>query len=1051
MSPPTRPGLLTLTMVGSGLACAVLACAALGPVPARAGTGQQTEAPVSAPGPQLPPLPGQPEKPRTAAGALAGADDLSDYQRFVIYPRLEKGIEEQRRGSHAAAIAQFERARQLAPQSVLTALYLAYAHRQAGDRPAATRVLEDQRQHTPDQPQLVAALAEDAPWRPPPMSDEERARQQRIEHDARLARLDHSRRQELEDAIAAVRQRIAAGQLVEAADLAARSLPRDAAIHAVLDRDLAQRAIHLQRWPLAQAAFERIDRAGQLTPGDARQWLQIRLANGDTAGARQLLSRPEFQGPEDRLAVARVLQWRGETEALRGLVSGRWPRFTTAAQEAEWLQLSAAAAPDQVQTLAQHPLRFASNRELQASLVLPGLMSRERFDEADRLLARMPEDAWKIQRLNLASARGDRDAVLALGRDLVQERPGDLGILDQVTFQLVRLGAPSAAADLLVGAWPFDAVVTAPLAPPLDPPSDGGSDGARELRPLLIDRLIGLAERDASVLPPPRRPSLAQPLPEAGLRERQAMLFSALDDCGSIRRVLGDFSADYQASSWIRLAQCYRETAPGLAQFAFAKALVLEPGARNRTALAYQAFATEDFATANEAWKGLDATTLGPDELLAAAASAAGAGDDAGLSQWLDHYDQAGHAHKDDRYWWWRARLAGRSKPDQALSAVRRAIAIRPQVSYYQFEGDLLGRAGDPVGARAAIQKALMLSPDDPSLLGSLAVAQAEAGDPDTAAQLLQRVDVAQPDNPAIAEQLTYLHLRLGDPGAARAKTRDVIDEFGRYSDAQLTDAQRERLFGFRRLHENLGRRWTFTADAWVGNRLSYAGRTAEPGQAYRSYSQVELDYRLATQASSGDAALSLFGRVLASGGSGGVWPVHQPTLGVGLRWKPLVDQVMFLTLEPLIPIGDRGDRRTDLLVRASASLLNDGRYSDDWHPLGSGWFSRSLYLDLAHYLRDKRTALTADLRGSYHWKLAEGRSLEPYTHVQYTGVRNQELDRFDTDIRAGVGLRLNQWGGDSVHDAYPTRTSVGIEYQHAFRSFLDERDVVLATLRGRW
>lgn len=1040
-----------LTLAASGVAV-VLVAPGSGIALAQAQTAAQVQA--RTPEARTPARTGLPPSARPR-----GTDDLSDYQRFVIYPRLEKGIEEQRRGSHAAAIAQFERARQLAPQSVLTALYLAYAYRQASDRAAATPVLEDQRQHTPDQPQLAAALAEDAPWRPPPMSDEEVARQQRAEQDARLARLDQSRRQALEDAIAAVRLRIAAGELVEAADLAVRTLPGDAAIHAVLDRDLAQRAIHLRRWPMAQAAFERIDRAGRLTSGDARQWLQIRLSTGDTVGARHLLARPEFQGPENRLALARVLLGRAEHEALRELISGPWPRFATAAQEAEWLQLSAGVAAEDAETITRHPLRFAGNRDLQATLVLPGLLARERFDEADRVLAGMPAEAWKIQRLNLASARSDSGGVLALGRELVSQRPGDLGILDQVTFQLVRLGASGPAADLLLDAWPF-----APVAVPADVPAgadvnaidadDAADDAdslARKLRPLLIDRLIGLVERDPSLVPAQRRSALARPLPAPDLRERQAMLFTALDDCHSIRRVLGDFSADYGAASWIRLGQCYRDGVPGLAQFAYGKALALEPDSRNRIALAYQAFATEDFATANEAWSGLDSKNLGAAELLAAAAAAAGAGDYAGLRRWLDRYDEAGFDEKDDRYWWWRARLAGRSQPDRALAAVRRAIEIRPQAGYYQLEAELLGRAGDPAGALAAIQKALALSPDNPSLLESLAVAHAEAGDPDTAARILQRVDVAQPDNPAIAEQLAYLHLRLGQATAARDRTRAVIDEFGRYPTARLDDARREQLYGFRRLHESLGRRWTFSADAWVGNRLSYAGRSAEPGQAYRSFSQIELDYRLATQSGSGDAALSLFGRVLASGDSNGIWPLHQPTLGVGLRYKPLVDQVMFLTVEPLIPIGDRADRRTDLLVRASASLLNDGRHSDDWHPLGSGWFARSLYLDLAHYLRDERTAFTADLRGSYHWKLAEGRSLEPYTHVQYTGVRHAALDRFDKDIRAGVGLRLNQWSGGSVHDAYPTRTSVGIEYQHAFRSFLDERDVVLATLRGRW
>ena len=384
---------------------------------------------------------------------------------------------------------------------------------------------------------------------------------------------------------------------------------------------------------------------------------------------------------------------------------------------------------------------------------------------------------------------------------------------------------------------------------------------------------------------------------------------------------------------------------------------------------------------------------------------------------------------------------------------MRRAIGIRPTADYYQFEADLLRRSGDRDGARAALEKAVALMPNDLALLASLAFAEADAGEPRRAADLLRRVSAAQPDNLAVKQQLTYLLQQSGDTSAARRQAREVIDDFHRYPAAELTDSQRDQAYAFRRLHENLGRRWTFLADAWVGNNLTYASRSASPGQAYRSYSQIEVDYRLgaATVPSKG-SSLSLFGRVFASGEAGGsVLPVHQPTLGAGLRWKPLADRVLFLSVEPQVPLESGSTTDPDVLLRASASLLNAGRYSDDWHPSGQGWFARNLYLDLAHFVRDDRTALTADLRGSYHWKLAESRTLEPFAHVQYNGLRRAEPDGFDKDIRAGLGVRLNLWSGENRYDAYPSRNYVAIEFQHAFRTYLDERNVVLFMIGGRW
>lgn len=1058
--------------------------------------------------------------PAPAGAESPAGDDLSAYQRFVIHPRLARGIEAQRHGDHGGALAQFERARQLAPASVVTALYLAYALRQAGDRPAARRVLEEQLRLTPRHPKLMAALADDAPWLPPPLSPQEQAALARAEQQQELAVLDLQRRQEVEDRIADLRRRIAAGQVDEADALMAKLAVLDPVLRTGLDRDLAQRAIHLQHWSVARAAFDRIDEAGLLSASDARQWLQVCLAGGDTGAARSLLGKPLLQGTTPLLMVARVMQARGETAALQTLVVGRWPRFEQADEEAEWLRFRAAGLPNEPQVTASLPLRFASNRPLRATLVLPALMAQGRFDDAGRMLAELPADQGRLERFALASARDDRIEVERVGGALVRDRPDDLALLDRVSYQLVRLAAAGPAVDLLVAAWPFGAHLASSPPSGRPAPSASGTLAAKSaaaaaarpdtaviasivadpaLRLRLIDRLVELVDKAPALVPIPARAPLAVPLADALLRERQALMFSAWQDCAAIRRLLGDFAGAYRAPSWVRLARCYREAAPGLAQYALAEALAREPTAPHRLALAYQAYEVEDYRAASEALKPLDARVLDADQLLAA-------GDDASLERWLARYEQAGDDANDDRYWWWRARLAEPGRPDRALEAIGRAIAIRPAVDYYQLQARLLERRGDAAGARDALERALALKPDDPTLLTALALAHADAGDPVAAAAVLARVATRQPDNPAIDRQLTWFYLRAGDLSAARAQARRVIDELDRDlatvtasasitvgttvnatagasgtatttagarnidgatvsdsgggftrvatwpDDSTLAQARRDDAHAFRRLHETLGRRWTFAADAWVGNQLSYSGRSGEPGTAYRGYSQAELDYRLLGQAGSGDAALSLFSRVFASSGAGdSAWPLHRPTLGVGLRWKPLVDRVLYLAIEPQLPLGDRDGRRSDLLLRASASLFGDGPFGDDWHPRGRGWFARNLYLDLARYVRDQRWAFTADLRGSYHWKLAEARTLEPYAHLQYSGIRGDDIVRFDKDLRAGLGLRLNQWQGASRYDAWPTRLSAGIEIQHAFRSFLPERNVVLFMLRGRW
>lgn len=91
--------------------------------------------------------------------------------------------------------------------------------------------------------------------------------------------------------------------------------------------------------------------------------------------------------------------------------------------------------------------------------------------------------------------------------------------------------------------------------------------------------------------------------------------------------------------------------------------------------------------------------------------------------------------------------------------------------------------------------------------------------------------------------------------------------------------------------------------------------------------------------------------------------------------------------------------------------------------------------------------SLTADYRISRHEKIANGQTIEPYTHLQWNELNNQ----VNKDLRIGLGVRWNWWSGQSRYDAYPSKTSLGIEFQHAFTTYLNERQAVFITFGGRW
>ena len=274
---------------------------------------------------------------------------------------------------------------------------------------------------------------------------------------------------------------------------------------------------------------------------------------------------------------------------------------------------------------------------------------------------------------------------------------------------------------------------------------------------------------------------------------------------------------------------------------------------------------------------------------------------------------------------------------------------------------------------------------------------------------------------------------------------------------ARLNAAQRQERFDFRRLHEDMGRRWTFSLDSTVGLRSGAVSSTnnnvggSSPGQSYRSYGQLEAEYRIGRNVLVDGDLLSAYSRVFAgSGDSGVVLPVKNPMLGAGVRWKPLRDYVFFLALEQQIPL-DRGRGESDTMLRASASFLNSGKYSDEWHPNGAGWFANNLYLDAAQYLRQNNQAWTADYRASWHQKVAHGQTLEPYAHVQVNGYRDEQTRGAQL---GGVGVRWNIWTGESRYNAWPHKVSLGLEYQRTFHTVnqsAGERNNAFVTLGVRW
>lgn len=90
------------------------------------------------------------------AGAQTPATgtESNGYRRFLLYPHLEKGFKAMAQGDRSRALAEFEQARQLAPDNPMVAIHLAEAYRRFGEPARAEAILRALRGRTPDAAQL---------------------------------------------------------------------------------------------------------------------------------------------------------------------------------------------------------------------------------------------------------------------------------------------------------------------------------------------------------------------------------------------------------------------------------------------------------------------------------------------------------------------------------------------------------------------------------------------------------------------------------------------------------------------------------------------------------------------------------------------------------------------------------------------------------------------------------------------------------------------------------------------------------------------------------
>jgi adsorption protein A len=775
---------------------------------------------------------------------------------------------------------------------------------------------------------------------------------------------------------------------------------------------------HLQRGfdALSRAdvpdAVDAFERARRYTPRSAVTALYLADAYrraGRAADAERVLAEQRRYTPNDpRLArTPRPAVDRGVTPVAvapaKPLVAEAVAASPAKVFAPRRARAAAAAAPIDAVSSAR------ASRDIQAAI------DANDIGGAEALLAALPPTSFPEARITVDLARGRRASALSRVHRLLSSAPRDVALLDRLTFRLIAANERAAATRILLDAWP---TVVAPS-------------------PTLASRLAALLADRPTLAGPMDRERLARPLASTTELASQAQVLAAVGDCGALVSLLTRTADAAPRDAWASAGRCGGDAV----SLDFLHTAAAKSGDEDLARrLAFRAYDARDFARALQAWKTIPPSHMDGPQLLAAARTAIDAGVPVDSVRWLDEFEQRGFV-ADDSYWWLRSLAASRGSHDER-AALDRALALREDPRYLARLAQLQAAEGDAPAALRSLERARALAPDDVGVAASLGYALAAAGRPRDAVPLLEAYQAAHSGEAPVAEDLAELERRVVRKPVARAYARTAID---------LLDAQAEpdRVFRLRRLHEQLGRQWAVSADITLGNTVGSAA-AATPGAAYRSYAQVEVDRWLGEYIGRPDGdALTAYARVFAGAQGGGVAPNDLPTLGVGVRWKPFEARLVYVAVERQLALDARTQRGDDTLVRISAAPLTDPRFSQDWHAAGPGWWSHTVYLDAAHYLTSGDIAATADYQVGRHFKLGQAQTLEPYGRAQWNG--RWSGNGFETDSRIGLGLRWNRWYGGDAYDAWPHRLVLGVEAQQALSTYLPERRAFFVNIGSYW
>lgn len=287
---------------------------------------------------------------------------------------------------------------------------------------------------------------------------------------------------------------------------------------------------------------------------------------------------------------------------------------------------------------------------------------------------------------------------------------------------------------------------------------------------------------------------------------------------------------------------------------------------------------------------------------------------------------------------------------EQAAELLFQAQSLKETAGRHYRLGLLYRRLGRTQEARLHLQKAVAAEPQNYRYMEALGYTEREAGNFEEAAALLETVVENEPDFLEVFKDLGYIHMRRADNRKAVQRFRQAIDntELDPPRSREEEESRDHELF---RLRTEISK---LTNPIDVTTYLSFrTGQLPEgptpvglTGGALPSQGGVEVAFQPPVLGFRDERVFQIFSRVL--------WNVAPRSLdfdresyqgGLGLRYKPLRTQNLFVSAEKLFRIGEQAD--DNWLLRG----LHSWNRGFERQSQKRAWPYTSFYSDVGYFL----------------------------------------------------------------------------------------------------